>query len=140
MNKSPRWFKIVAVLALLWNLLGCLAFASDLSLGPEDIAALPAPEQAMYAARPGWSVVATAFAVIAGALGCIGLLLGRKWAYLLLLLSLLGILVQDLGMFVIAGGASLAGPVAIVLQAIVLLVGIGLVLLARTGVNRRWLA
>ena len=41
MPKSPLWFKIVAFLAILWNLIGCLAFASDVQLSQEDIAKLP---------------------------------------------------------------------------------------------------
>ena len=106
---------------------------------PEDVAALPEAQQALYAARPGWAVVATAVAVIGGALGCLGLLLGRKWAFVLLLLSLAGILVQDYGLFVLADGASLAGPAAVIMQAIVLAVGVGLVLLGRKGIVRGWL-
>ncbi|MBA2078157.1 MAG: hypothetical protein BGP10_00710 [Rhodanobacter sp. 68-29] len=136
---APRWFKIVAVVALLWNLLGCFAFASDLLLTPEDVAKLPAGQQALYAARAGWAVAATAVAVIAGALGCLGLLLGRKWAFPVLLLSLVGILVQDYGLFVLADGAALAGPVAVVMQGIVLAVGVALVLLARKAMARGWL-
>ncbi|MGQ4582242.1 hypothetical protein [Lysobacter sp. F60174L2] len=136
---TPKWFKVVAVIALLWNLLGCLAFAMDLRMTPEDVAALPEAQQALYAARPGWAVVATAVAVIGGALGCVGLLLGRKWAFVLLLLSLAGILAQDYGLFVLADGASLAGPMAVIMQAIVLAVGIGLVLLGRKGIARGWL-
>ena len=127
------------MIALLWNLLGCLAFAMDLRMTPEDVAALPEAQQALYAARPGWAVVATAVAVIGGALGCLGLLLGRKWAFVLLLLSLAGILVQDYGLFVLADGASLAGPAAVIMQAIVLAVGVGLVLLGRKGIVRGWL-
>ena len=135
----PMWYRIVAVVALLWNLLGCLAFAMDLRMTPEDVAALPEAQQALYAARPGWAVVATAVAVIGGALGCVGLLLGRKWAFVLLLLSLAGILAQDYGLFVLADGASLAGPMAVIMQAIALAVGIGLVLLGRKGIARGWL-
>ena len=136
---APTWFKIVAVVALLWNLLGCFAFFSDLRLTPEDLAKLPAAQQALYAARPGWAVAATAVAVFGGVLGSIGLLLGKKWALPIFVLSLLGILVQDFGLFVLAKGASLAGPVAVVMQGIVLAVGIGLVLLSRKGIARGWL-
>ena len=136
---TPAWFKVVAVLALLWNLLGCLAFFSDLRLSPADLAKLPEAQPALYAARPHWAVAATAIAVFGGALGCIGLLLRGKWALPVLVLSLLGILVQDFGLFVLADGASLAGPVAVALQAVVLAVGIGLVLLARKGIARGWL-
>ncbi len=136
---TPTWFKIVAVVALLWNLLGCFAFFSDLRLSPEDLAKLPEAQQALYAARPGWAVAATAVAVFGGVLGSIGLLLGKKWALPTLVLSLLGILVQDFGLFVLAKGASLAGPVAIVIQGIVLAIGVGLVLLSRKGIARGWL-
>jgi hypothetical protein len=136
---TPAWFKVVAALALLWNLLGCVAFFMDLRLSPEDLAALPEAQQALYAARPGWAVAATAVAVFGGALGSVGLLLRRKWAFPVLVLSLLGILVQDFGLFVLADGASLAGPAAVVLQAVVLVVGIGLVLLSRRGIARGWL-
>jgi hypothetical protein len=137
---TPAWFKFVAVLALLWNLLGCIAFFSDLRLSPEDLAKLPEAQQALYAARPGWAVAATAIAVFGGALGSIGLLLRKKWALPVFVLSLLGIIVQDIGLFVLADGLSLAGPVAVVLQSVVLAVGIGLVLLSRKGIARGWLS
>lgn len=136
---TPTWFKVVAVVALLWNLLGCFAFVSDLRLTPEDLATLPEAQQALYAARPGWALAATAVAVFGGALGAIGLLLRRKWAFPLFVLSLLGIIVQDFGLFVLADGATLAGPVAVVMQAVVLAVGIGLVVLSRKGIARGWL-
>ena len=136
---TPTWFKVVAVLALLWNLLGCFAYFSDLRLSPEDLAKLPEAQQALYAARPGWAVAATAAAVFGGALGSIGLLLRKKWAFPVFVLSLIGILVQDFGLFVLADGASLAGTVAVVMQAVVLAVGIALILLSRKGIARGWL-
>lgn len=139
MNMSPKWFKVTAFVALLWNLLGCLAFASDLSLTPEDIAQLPEAQQALYASRPGWAVAATAIAVMGGALGCIGLLLGKRWSFVVLLLSLAGILVQDIGLFVLSDAAALAGTSALILQGIVFLIGIGLVVLSRKGIAREWL-
>lgn len=137
--KSPVSLKVVAIVALLWNLLGCLAFFSDLRLSPDDLARLPEAQQALYAARPGWAVVATAVAVFGGVLGSIGLLLRRKWAFPVFVLSLLGILVQDFGLFVLADGATLAGPVAVAMQAIVLAVGIGLVWFSRRAITRGWL-
>jgi hypothetical protein len=139
MNIAPKWFTIIAIVAALWNLLGCFAFAADLRLSPEDVAALPAQQQALYAARPAWAVAATGVAVIGGVLGCIGLLLRRRWAYALLLLSLIGIVVQDFGLFVLAGGARLAGAAAIAIQSLVLLIGIGLVMLSRKAIANGWL-
>jgi hypothetical protein len=139
MNKPPKWFLIVAVLALLWNLLGCMAVMSDLRLSPADVAALPAAQQELYAARPGWAVAATALAVLGGVLGCVGLLLRRKWALPVLGLSLVGILVQDYGLFVLVDGAHLAGSGAVVTQGLVLAIGIGLVWLSGKARARGWL-
>ncbi|WP_343225017.1 hypothetical protein [Luteimonas sp. MC1895] len=128
------------MLALLWNLLGCVALFSDLGLSSDDIARLPEAQQALHAARPGWAVAATAIAVFGGALGSIGLLLRRMWAFAAFAISLFGILMQDVGLFVLEDGLHLAGPVAVVMQAVVLVVGIALVILSRKALARGWLA
>ena len=140
MTQAPKWFRVAAIIALLWNILGCLAFVADLQLNPEDIVKLPEAQQALYASRPAWSVAATAVAVFGGALGCIGLILKRKWAFVLLLLSLLGILGQDIAMFVLANAAEAAGSFAIVLQSVVLIVGVWLVLLSRKAMASGWIS
>lgn len=139
MNTPPRWFFVVAVVALVWNLLGCLAFAMDLSLSPADVARMSEAQRTLYEARPAWAVASTAIAVLGGALGCVGLLLRRKWALPLFVASLAGILVQDFGLFVLIDGASLAGPAAVVLQGLVLLIAIGLIALGRKAAARGWL-
>ena len=139
MNAVPGWFKVVAVLALLWNVLGCVAFFADLRLSLEEVAQLPDAQQALYAARPTWAVAATGLAVFGGVLGCLGLLLRRTWAVAVLALSLLGVAVQDVALFVLVDGARLAGPVAVGMQAVVLLVGIALLLLARKARVQGWL-
>lgn len=138
MNKPPRWFYVVAVIALLWNLLGCVAFIGDLRLTAADIAQMPAEHQALYAARPAWAVAATAVAVFGGVLGCIALLLRRKWALPLFVISLIGILVQDFGLFVLAKAATLADPVVVLLQSVVLIVAIGLIVLSRKANAIGW--
>jgi hypothetical protein len=140
MNKTPKWFVVIAIVALLWNLLGCMAFFADLQLSPQDVAKLSAAQQTLYNARPGWAVVATALAVFGGAIGCIGLLLRKKWAFILFWLSLAGLLVQDFGLFVLVNGATLAGPIAVILQSLVLAIAVGLVLLSRSAIARGWLA
>ena len=139
MNKAPKWFLALAVVALLWNLLGCLAFFADLQLSPQDIAKLSPEQQTLYNARAAWALAATALAVFGGAIGCIGLLLRKKWAFIVLLLSLVGIVVQDFGLFVLVNGAALAGTVVVVLQALVLAIAVGLVWLSRRAISRGWL-
>lgn len=139
MSKSPLWFKVVAVLAILWNLIGCIAFASDIRLTPEDVAKLPDAQQALYNSRPSWAVASTAVAVVGGALGSIALIFGKKLAMPLFIASLIGLVVQNFGMFVLVDGAALAGSTAVVLQALVMVIAIGLIFLSRKGISRGWL-
>ena len=137
MEQTPKWYMPTAIAALLWNLLGCGAYLRDVMLGPEDIARMTAAQQALYAARPAWSVAATAIAVWGGAAGCLGLILRKRWAMLLLVASLVAVIVQDAALFLLSGAAAL--PVAVVLQGLVLLVAIGLVLLARKAAAQGWI-
>lgn len=140
MNTAPKWFLPVAGIALLWNLVGCFAYLSDVTLTPDDIAKMSETRQALYASRPAWAVAATAIAVWGGAAGCVGLLLRKRWAFPLLLASLAGLVVQNLGLFVISDAASLVGPEVFALQGMVMLIAIGLVLLARKAIARGWIA
>jgi hypothetical protein len=135
---APKWFVPTASIALLWNLLGCAAYLSDVMLKPEDVAKLSAAQQAAYAARPAWSIAATAIAVWLGAAGSLGLIMRKRWSAPLLWVSLAGVIAQDVWLFVLNSSMAGATTVAFVLQGLVLVIAIGLVLLARAGASRRW--
>jgi hypothetical protein len=138
MEKPAKWYLPVCIFAFLWNLIGCAAFLSDVMLTPEDIAAMDATQQALYNSRPAWAVAATALAVFAGAIGSLGLILRKRWTALLLELSLAGVIVQDIGLFVLSGVD--AGTAVMAMQGVVLLIAIGLVVLSRKAIARRWIA
>ena len=130
----------VAIASLLWNLVGCFAYLSDAMLTPEDVATMSAAQQALYASRPAWAVAATAFAVWGGALGCIGLILRRRWAKLLLLISLAGVVVQGIALFALPEAASQAGLAVILIQGLVLVIAVALVVLGRKADSHGWLS
>ncbi len=140
MTTPPKWFTPVAVFALLWNLLGCVAYLSDVMLTPEDVAKMTAAQQAMYAARPAWAVGATALAVWGGAAGCLGLILKKRWANPLLAISLAGCIVQDIALFVLSPAAGQAGATVMILQGLVLVIAIALVMFGRNAVKQGWVA
>lgn len=135
----PKWYMPAAIAGLLWNLLGCAAYLSDVMLSEEAVSAMSEAQQALYATRPSWAVAATAIAVWGGALGCVGLILRRRWAAPVLLASLVGVVVQDIGLFVLTDAGELAGPSALVLQGLVFGVSVALVLLARRAAAAGWL-
>src|SRR5690606_30448414 len=70
MSNAPKWLTPVAIVGLLWNLLGCFAWVMDMRLTPEQVAAMGAEMQQLYASRPLWAVSATGVAVLGGAVGC----------------------------------------------------------------------
>lgn len=138
MEKPAKWYLPVCIFAFLWNLIGCAAFLSDVMLTPDDIAAMDATQQALYNSRPAWAVAATALAVFAGAIGSLGLILRKRWTALLLELSLAGVIVQDIGLFVLSGVD--AGTAVMAMQGMVLLIAIALVFLSHKAIKRRWIA
>ncbi len=140
MPAAPKWFTPVAIIALIWNLLGCFAYLSDVMVTPEDVAKMTAAQQALYAARPAWAVGATAIAVWGGALGCIWLLMRKRWATVVFIASLAGVIVQDIALFGLTDAGSQAGPAVLGLQGLVLIVAVALVFLGRKGASEGWLS
>jgi len=139
MNRRPLWFTVVIAIALVWNVLGLLAVLADLRLSAADIAALPAQQQALYKARPLWSVGASVVAVVGGTLGCLALLLRKRAAFSLLYASLVGVVLQDIGIFIVAGAGRIANPLPFILQGLVLVISVGLIFLAHRAASRGWL-
>lgn len=139
MTQPPKWYLPVAIAALLWNLIGCAAYLSDVMLTADDVAKMNAAQQALYAARPAWSVAATATAVWLGAAGCLGLILRKRWATPLLVVSLAAVIVQDVWLFLLSGAAAEAGAAAFILQGLVLVIAIALVQFSRTAAARGWI-
>lgn len=93
-NRLPGWYWAVAILALLWMLFGVAAWCMDLMMDPAAVARLPEAQQQLHASRPSWLFVVYGVAIFSGLLGAIGLLLRKRWATSLFLLSLLAVIVQ----------------------------------------------
>ena len=137
-SRPPRWFRVVAVVAVLWNLLGVWQYLSFVGVVPL-MRPLTADEAALLAGAPLWYTAAFAIAVHAGLLGAIGLVLARRWARPVLVLSLVAMIVQFSWWSFMSGAAELLGPSVHVAPVVVGLVGLLLVWLAAMGVRRGWL-
>ncbi len=137
--QAPTWYWVVAIVALLWNLMGLLAFFGQVTMTPETIAELPEEQQPLYENIPVWVNIAFACAVIGGTLGCVGLLMRRKWALPVLVLSLLGVLVQMSHSFFMSDAIAVLGPTALVMSLLVIIIGILLFGLAQFSISKRWL-
>ncbi|MGB5554787.1 MAG: hypothetical protein WBM83_09040 [Flavobacteriaceae bacterium] len=137
--KPPVWFWVVSVLALLWNLMGVGAYLSEAFMSNEILMALPDNQRELYQSRPSWVTACYAIAVWFGALGCVGLLLRKKWANPLLILSLLGVLGQNVYSFFMSNTMEISGTVGILFALIIILISIALVFFGRLSGQKRWL-
>ena len=86
---APRpvagWFKIAALASILFMLIGCAGYLASVFADPNS---LPLDQRNLMAARPIWMVAAYAVAVWVGLAGSVLLLMRKKAAETLLLVSL----------------------------------------------------
>ena len=139
-NKPPVWFWIVSVVALIWNGLGVMAYLGQAYMDDTDLAALPEAEQALYSDVPAWATAAFAIAVWGGLLGCLALLLRKKWAKPVLLLSLIGIVVQMIYNLFISKAMDVYGPGGAIMPILVILIGIFLLWLSKKSIAQGWIS
>ncbi|PNQ73050.1 hypothetical protein C1T31_08635 [Hanstruepera neustonica] len=134
-NKPPVWFWIVSVVALIWNGMGVMAYLARAFATDEMIAAMPEEQQAEFLVDyPAWYTAAFAIAVFAGALGCLALLLRKKWAYGLLVLSAIGAIVQHVYLFMNVDMPSVIMPI------IIIIVCLFLIWLSKQAIAKGWIS
>jgi len=137
-NKAPTWFMVVAVVLLVWNLLGVMAYIMQVTMNPEALAALPDAQRQLYESTPKWATAAFAIAVNGGALGCLLLVLKKNLAGFFLKLSLAAVLVQMFHAFFLSNSFEVFGPGGAVMPVMVLVIAIYLVTLAAKARAEHW--
>lgn len=138
-NPIPRSFWIISSVALVWNLIGVARYVMQLRLTEEMLAALPEAERALYMNIPTWATSAFAVAVVAGAIGCVLLLVRSVWAVPAFLISLLGVLVQMYHAFAVANAIDVLGPASALVPTLIVGIGVGLIWYARSAKEKGWL-
>lgn len=89
-----RKFRVIAVLILLWNLLGDAAYLMQATANLDEIALRDPVQAQAFRAMPGWVWAAYAVAVSSGTIGAVVLLMRRGWAWALFALSLVAVVIQ----------------------------------------------
>ena len=100
-NEPKTFFWIIAFVALLWNIMGVVAYLGHVYITEETLAKLPEADQLYYANVPAWVTAAFATAVFSGTFGSIALLMRKKWATFLLILSMIMVFIQSIYNFFI---------------------------------------
>jgi len=137
--KPPIWFWIVSVIALVWNGMGVNMYLQQ-AYDTESFKAMYTAEQLEMAYNtPSWVTAGFAIAVFAGLLGCVGLLLRKKWAKSLFLLSLLGAAMSNVYHLFMSKAIELYGAEAVVMPIVVIVIGIFLIWFSKKGITKEWL-
>ena len=141
-NKPSTASWIIAGVLLAWNLIGLLFYYQQSTLTPDIMmdAGLTDQQIAHITNTPAWAHAGYAFAVNAGVLGALLLLLRKTWAIPLFYISLAGALVQDLDAFVMRDAIEAWGTTAIALPVIVILICVFEIFYARSAKAKGWLS
>ena len=132
-----RWYWIAATISLLLMILPALGAAIHLTTDP---ATLPLDERVQYEAEPIWMVAAFGLTGLAGAVGALMLILRRRQAETLILVSLVGIAVWFVGLFVNAQLRDLLSTGQIAMAIIVVAIVWTIYWFARHSRQRGWLS
>ena len=90
----PGWYWVVALLALIWEGIGCYFYLAQVRMTGADLAALPAAQAEAFGAMSTWQWSVFAIAVWVGLAGAVALLLRMRWAPWAFAVSLIAALIQ----------------------------------------------
>jgi hypothetical protein len=132
----PAWYWTAAIAALLFEAAGALLFINSLLLDP---ATLPLDQRAVYEATPQWMTFAWAAAIGAGLIGAIGLLVRRRFAEPLLLISAIAVAVQFSGLFLVKQLRELTPEDHLLVPVVILVLAYAFWQTAKLARRRGWL-
>jgi len=138
-NKPPILFWVISVLAFIWNALGCLAYLGQKMMTQEDLNMMPEAERALYTDIPLWATAVFAIGVWFGLLGSLFLLIRKKWAKPVFVISLLGVLGQMFYNLALSPAYEVYGTRGLIMPVMIALIGVFLILYSNRAIKKGWL-
>lgn len=138
-NKPTSAFWIISAAALLWNIMGVVAYLGQAYMTEEILKALPQAEQDYYNNVPAWVTGVFAIAVFAGLLGCVALLMRKKWATILFIISLISVISQSTYNLFIQKYMEVP-PQHMIWSLVVIVIAVLLVVFSRKSAKEGWIS
>lgn len=138
-QKLPTLFWVIAIAALLWNLMGVFSFFAHTMISEEALAALPEAERALYNTAPTWQKIVFAIAVFSGLLGSIGLIMRKEWCVPLFVICLISVAIQMSYQILGTEAMEVYGPQAAIMPVLVIVIAAYLLYYSRQCRERGWL-
>jgi hypothetical protein len=137
--KPPTLFWVTTVLALIWNIMGVMAYLGQVYITDEILASLPEADQLYIKNVESWVTAAYATAVFSGFFGCIALLIRKKIAKFLFIISLIAFVAQSTYNFFIQEFMEVQ-PLQMAWSFIILAICLFLIWYSTIAVKRAWIS
>lgn len=137
--KPPKWFMVIAVIFLLWNLMGVFEFLMYTMMSEEMLQQMDEIDRNIYMQQPMWTIVAFGVATITAALASLGLTLRKKWSHYLFLVSLLAVLVNMYYTFFVMDIVGLKGATASIMPVAVIVIAVFLLWFSYHSIQKKWI-
>jgi len=138
-NKPNTGFWVIAVIALLWNLMGLAAFLADTFMREAMMEGYTEAQLELMNAIPSWNSIFYGIATIGGTLASITMLMRKKITVMLFLISLVAVLVLH-GYWLLGTDAiEVMGSEAVIMPILVILASIGLYFYSKKSAAKGWL-
>lgn len=108
-TKPTPLYWLISIVALFWNFMGIVAYLGQAYISDDALKMLPEENQLYFSNVPAWVTAAFAVAVFGGFLGAIGLIIRKKWAYFLFVISFLALVAQHVYNFFIQNYIEMTG-------------------------------
>lgn len=136
----PIWFWVISAIGLFWFLMDFMAFYMRVFTTEQTLERMPEVQRALYEAMPAWVNIVFALEVFGGLLGCVMLLLRKKWATALLVLSIIGVVCQSLYIWFMSDAFDVMGSMAIVMPLVAVFIGLALYFFSKFATAKNWLS
>ena len=139
-RRTPWHLWVVGIAGLLWNAFGAFDYLMTQTENEAYMGQFTPEQLEYFYGLPTWVVAFWAVAVWGGVLGTVLLLLRKRLAAPILLVSLLAMVVTSIHNFLLSEGLEVMGMVGVIFSAVIFVVALGLWLYARAMAEREILA
>jgi hypothetical protein len=120
---SSKSFKIIGILALIWNLIGVAFFSLEILMSEAALSEMKEAERQLIENTPAWAYFLYGVAVFAGTLGSVLLLLKKASSVLVFLVSFLSIVIQMSRWIFLTPVLDVYGPSGAIMPVTVIVIG-----------------
>ena len=135
-ERRPWHLWLVGVVGILWNSVGAFDYLSTQTQNESYMSQFTPEQLEFFYGFPTWVVAFWALAVWGGVLGALLLLLRRRFAAPVLLISFVSMIVTAIHNFVLSNGLEVMGGPGLVFTGLIFVFALGLWLYARSMARR----